>query len=186
MFELREDELDAGSKRILFHRRPELLHGFDGRRKLDFVQAVLIRVSLNIGPVIAERIINLPAQYTSHVYRRRNTSRTTCGQDFGEHVISGSEERPWLADYRAGWTYAGLDTGSPNWSTEKGTTSTGQRTLPGDVEEAVIQKVSRVYSGTDDIVSEKIGDLAVNYRSQGTDAAGTTAEKILGRYRRFI
>lgn len=103
--------------------------------------------------------------------------------------LSGQEYRPWLADYVAGWTYGGLSTSSPNWSTGGavfGTTST-ERTLPEDVEQAVLFKAQTLYDDGDQIASETLGDMTTNYRSLGTDANGralTRSAELLDPYRR--
>jgi hypothetical protein len=101
--------------------------------------------------------------------------------------LAGQELKPFLVDYRAGYTYNGVTTSSPNWSTEKGTTSTG-RTLPEDLELAVLFRAQELYEGGQGVASESLGDLSVNYRSLGTDAEGqqiTRVTEILDRYRRF-
>lgn len=77
--------------------------------------------------------------------------------------LAGQEEETYLVEYVAGYTRDGIDTGSALWSTEKGTTSTG-RTLPQDIEDAVIAKVANVQSGSDDVKSRSVGDLSVTYR----------------------
>lgn len=101
--------------------------------------------------------------------------------------IPGQEYRPWMVDYVAGWTYGGLTTASPNWSTQKGTTSTG-RTFPEDIEQGILFKAQAIFNGADEAQSEKLGDLEVNYRSLGTDSDGrliTKSEVLLQPYRRL-
>lgn len=116
------------------------------------------------------------------------------GQSFDASVplsltpVGGQEYKPYVVDYRAGYVYGGLDPSSPNWSTEKGSTSTG-RTLPEDVEEAVLLKAHELYSGGAEVASEKLGDLEVNYRSLGTDKDGrlvTRSRELLEPYRRVV
>lgn len=95
------------------------------------------------------------------------------------------ESKPWLVEYVAGWTLDGVDTGSKNWTTGSktfGTTST-TRTLPFDVEQAVIQKAADWYSGASGVQSKKVGDLAITFASEGLGAA--TAEALLRPYRRL-
>lgn len=101
---------------------------------------------------------------------------------------SGEETKPWTVDYVAGYTYDGVSTSSPNWSTEKGTTSTG-RTLPEDIELAVLDKAQAFFEGADEVESEKLDDLEVNYRSLGDDGDGrllTRATLLLEPYRRVV
>lgn len=102
--------------------------------------------------------------------------------------LSGQDQKTWLIDYRAGWVYGGMDTGSQNWSTEKGTTSTG-RTLPEDIELAVMFRAQAFYQGGDDPASESLGDISVNYRSLGNDKDGgliTRAKDLLAPYQSFV
>lgn len=107
-------------------------------------------------------------------------------QDLSARPDAGQEFRPWLADYVAGYTYDGLDTGSPHWSTEHGTTST-ERTLPEDIEEAVVRKAAALYENSDDVVEEQLGDLKVTYRSERVDdPAPATPEFFLRPYRRLV
>lgn len=102
---------------------------------------------------------------------------------------AGQEWRPWMVDYAAGYTYAGVSTDSPHYSTEKGTTSTG-RTLPEDIEEAVILKAMTLSDGGGEVSGERLGDLQVNYRSGGVDRSGQPLpppfEMILDPYRRVV
>ncbi len=101
----------------------------------------------------------------------------------------GQEWRPWLVDYRAGYVYGGLTTDSPNWSTANGTTSTG-RTLPEDIEEAVLLRAVAFNAGDADVIKERLGDLEVwyNARSAAIDPrqAQPTFEVILDQYRGWV
>lgn len=97
------------------------------------------------------------------------------------------EYEPFMADYTAGWTYAGLATSSDNYSTQAGTTSTG-RTLPEDIEQAVILKAIAIYEGTDDVVGEQLGDLRVTYRTAAAadQMRPSQYEILLDPYRRIV
>jgi hypothetical protein len=100
----------------------------------------------------------------------------------------GQEFKPWLIQYAAGWTYGGLTTDSPHWSTEAGSTSTG-RTLPEDIEHAVALRARELYEGNEDVTMEMLGDLQVHYRSAARDpevAKQTAYEAILDPYRRIV
>lgn len=103
--------------------------------------------------------------------------------------LSGQESKPYLVDYVAGWSYGGVDTGSANWSTEAGTTSTG-RTLPKDVEFAVLQRSKRMYESRDGVASEALGDASVTYVNPNTlispGGLASEEEMTLARYRRFV
>lgn len=100
--------------------------------------------------------------------------------------LVGQEFPAWLADYVAGYTYAGIDTGSALWSTVAGSTSTG-RTLPEDIEEAVIRKAVGFYEGSEDVVEEAVGDLRVRYGSFGQSAQRPDrAAILLGPYKRVV
>jgi hypothetical protein len=113
--------------------------------------------------------------------------------ELDERPLPGEESAPWLSRYTAGYTYNGLSTDSSNYSTEAGTTDTG-RTLPDDIEEAVLLKARRIYMEQEggEIAGEKLGDLAVNYRSGGTDRGGgapsvlKAEELLLEPYRRIV
>lgn len=100
--------------------------------------------------------------------------------------LSGQEYKPWLVDYVAGWTFAGIDTGSTHWSTEAGTTSTG-RTLPEDIEFGVLLRAQGMYQNRDGISSESLGDLAVSYnaRSNSEDSMPSW-EQQLSPWRRMV
>lgn len=98
--------------------------------------------------------------------------------------LAGQEYKPWLVDYVAGWSYNGLTTSSANWSTEAGTTSTG-RTLPEDVEYAVLLRAQQLYDNNEGIQSESLGDVSVTYNLRsGTDDDRHPYEEILAPYRR--
>lgn len=100
--------------------------------------------------------------------------------------LPGQEYPDWMVDYVAGWTYAGLSTDSSNWSTEKGTTSTG-RTLPYDIESAVVAKAVGIYLDNEDVVEEKVGDLMVKYGAEfGTGHPSSSATEALMRYARTL
>lgn len=79
--------------------------------------------------------------------------------------VPGQETKPNLVDYVAGWTYAGLSTSSANWSTMAGTTSTG-RTLPEDIEEAVLLWCLKAHTVPVGVASESLGDLKVEYNAR--------------------
>ncbi len=80
--------------------------------------------------------------------------------------------RPWLVVYEAGWQFA------ESSSTCMVTTSTG-RSLPFDVEHAVLIKASNLYQGGGDVSMMKVGPLELNYSSEGQDEA----EMLLTPYR---
>lgn len=106
--------------------------------------------------------------------------------DLSARPRPGQEFRPWLVDYHAGWTYGGLTTDSPHWSTVMGTTSTA-RSLPDDVEYAVAQKVIDIYTGAENVVGEELGDLKVQYRSGSLRAERPSVpEMVLASYRRIV
>jgi hypothetical protein len=111
-----------------------------------------------------------------------------------ERPLPGEESQPWYALYTAGYTYAGLSTGSENYSTAAGTTDTG-RTLPEDIEEAVLLKCRSVYEQSvegGETDSEQLGDLKVTFRTASTDRPGGhpsplgPSELLLDPYRRVI
>lgn len=99
--------------------------------------------------------------------------------DLGLWPQSGQEYPDWRVEYVAGWTYAGITTGSALYSTVKGTTATG-RTLPYDVEHAVIKKTIGYYQASEGILAKQVGDLRLEYDPVGEDPAFA----LLKRYRR--
>lgn len=100
------------------------------------------------------------------------------------HPLVGQEIPDWRAEYAAGYTYAGIDTGSSLYSTVKGTTSTG-RTLPEDIEAAVVAKTIGWYQGDENVVARSVGDLRIQYGTFGGGEAADPARALLGPYRRF-
>lgn len=104
-------------------------------------------------------------------------------QHLAEHPVAGQESRPWFVTYEAGYCLDGIV------STEGGTTSTG-RTLPADIEQAVIGKGTGYREGTDNVVSKRVGDLSITYAS-GSEAGNIpggagAAEILLAPYRRVV
>lgn len=91
------------------------------------------------------------------------------GFDVADYVQPNSELRPWLVEYEAGYLMPG-------------TTSTAIRTLPEDLEMGVIEKVKQFHGGMSGVTAKRVGDLSINFRSEGPDAA----EALLGPYRRII
>lgn len=108
-------------------------------------------------------------------------------QELDYRPMPGEEFRPWLIEYIAGWTYGGLSTASGNlWSTEKGSTSTG-RTLPFDIEEAVIQRCATRFTRSDTVQSKKVGDLSITYATDGKNGKlDDPASDLLIPWRRVI
>lgn len=107
-------------------------------------------------------------------------------QDLEMRPVPGQEFEPWMADYVAGYTLDGISTGDSLWSTEKGTTSTG-RTLPEDIEYAVIRRVVNTYTGQLLVLEKRVGDLQVKFAQQQTkNAVVDESEEILRVYRRVI
>ena len=100
--------------------------------------------------------------------------------------LPGEEERPYLVEYVAGYTLKGVDTGSANYSTVQGSTSTG-RTLPEDIELAVALRVQQYREGSVSVASESLGDMSVNYRSESAADTMVDAQRpegLLVSYRR--
>lgn len=95
-------------------------------------------------------------------------------------VIPNSEQKTWLIEYQAGYVFPETS------STGYGTTST-ERTLPADLEGAILDQAVRILDGRDpSIQSQSIGDLSITYRSEGPDGAPQTAQlrRDLAPYRR--
>jgi hypothetical protein len=100
--------------------------------------------------------------------------------------LPGQEYPAWMVDYVAGYTADGISTGSSLWSTEKGSTSTG-RTLPADIEQAIITKAVAIQDGADSVVEEQVGDLRVRYVGWASkDEPRDAASEIMRAYRRVV
>lgn len=97
----------------------------------------------------------------------------------GDAVLPGWERRPWLVEYVAGYIFPAVATSNAVWTTEGGTTST-ERTLPYDVEEAVLLRAARTYGGGLDVTSRRVGDLMVTYRERREE------EYLLAGYRSIV
>jgi len=102
------------------------------------------------------------------------------------HPLPGQEFPAWMCDYVAGYTYNGISTAHALWSTVQGTTST-ERTLPYDIEQAVIYKSLGIDDGSDEIVEEEIGDLKFRYGTFNgvTEEPKDGATYLLDKYRRI-
>lgn len=101
--------------------------------------------------------------------------------------LAGQEFPLWRAEYMAGYTLAGVASDSDLYSTEKGTTSTG-RTLPPDIERAVIARVVDAYTNSEGIAEKSVGDLRIRYASFGSPSdpmVKDRAETMLDPYRRM-
>jgi len=111
------------------------------------------------------------------------TARGAAGT-MAEGVSPMSETEPWYVEYQAGYVFPETS------STDYGTTSTG-RTLPYDIEQAVLLKAARmVVDGQSvGIASKKVGDLSITYDS-GSRGGGTNtrseSEELLAPHRRLI
>lgn len=98
----------------------------------------------------------------------------------GQYPRPAAVTRPWFVVYEAGWQLECSST-SDGWVT----TTTG-RTLPEDVERAVLTKAAEIYQGSlQGIGSLKVGPLELNYRSVGSDSAQDPVIDILAQYRRL-
>lgn len=99
--------------------------------------------------------------------------------------LSGQEYKPYLVDYVAGWTYGGIASTASNYSTVAGSTSTG-RTLPADVEFAVLLRAQRLYQNRPDVSAESLGDASVSYGgSMARGSMATEEEMTLLPYQRI-
>ena len=85
--------------------------------------------------------------------------------------------RPWLVLYEAGWILNETSSTCSAWIS----TSTG-RTLPEDIERAVLFKAAEFYQGNaSGIESMKVGPLSLNYSSESLDPIS----ELLALYRRL-
>ena len=91
------------------------------------------------------------------------------------------ETRDWMIEYIAGYRTGGSTSTALGRSTADETWTTGP-TLPEDITQGVILKAAAWYGRTDGVMSKRVGDLAIQYRSEGLDAA----EMMLAPYRRMV
>lgn len=84
----------------------------------------------------------------------------------------------WLVEYEAGWQFACTSSTGTDWLT----TTTG-KTIPGEVERAVLLKAAEFYQGSSrGIESMRVGPLHVNYGSESLDPVA----ELLSLYRRVF
>lgn len=87
------------------------------------------------------------------------------GQHISRYPRPAAIARPWLVEYEAGWILNETSSTCAAWLS----TSTG-RTLPEDIERAVLAKAAEFYQGqTTGIASMTVGPLSVNYGSEQID-----------------
>ncbi len=108
----------------------------------------------------------------------------------GAAYMPGEESAPWLVDYVAGYSHAGLTSGDSGvWSTAGpgGTTST-ERTLPEDIEDAVIYRVIQEYKGKGGapVVERAVKDLRVKFGTFDDGTPVDPAKTLLDPYRAVV
>lgn len=170
----REAVPSYGSRSLMLARQPlRALTGlWNTTSTADGVQVATSEVQVEHGPALVRR----PTGFEWSVPGE---------QWLSPRPLPGQEYPAWLADYVAGYTYGGLTTASANWSTEAGTTSTG-RTLPEDIEEAVIAKAVGLYDGSDQVIEEQVGDLRVRYSGASGGTKPDLAAQLLEPYCRVV
>lgn len=97
-------------------------------------------------------------------------------QGLATHPLPGQESRPWYVTYEAGYIYDTVLSDAITTSTE--------RTLPDDIEAAVISKCTAYHQGTDGVQSKKVGDLSITYSTYQRQS-DAPAENLLAPYRRY-
>lgn len=95
-------------------------------------------------------------------------------------ILPGWETRPWLAEYAAGYRLVG-STATSYGTSEGDPEGTTGRTLPHDIEQAIIEKVGQWWGRTEGVAGRRVGDLSIDYRSEGL----APAERLLEPYRRL-
>ena len=97
----------------------------------------------------------------------------------GDYPRPADVSRPWFVVYEAGWQLACTSSTGTDWAT----TTTG-RTLPEDVERAVLLKAADLYQWSISGASRiKVGPLELNYRS--ADDAVDPVVELLAPWRRL-
>lgn len=114
------------------------------------------------------------------------TVRTSAGTfNFGimDYHQPGMEERPWLCEYAAGWVpLGGITSSSDNYDATYATSTAPS--VPEDVRHAVTLKAAAWFQNPLGLVSKRVGDLSLQYRSE-SEGPGL-AEALLNPYRRII
>ena len=97
-------------------------------------------------------------------------------QGLGRSPVPNAVKKRWLVVYEGGWQF------TPSTSTSLFVTTSTQRTLPEDIERAVLLKAGEFYQGSAaGIESMRVGPLSVNYSSESLDPV----VELLALYRRF-
>ncbi len=89
-------------------------------------------------------------------------------------TLPGRERRPWLVEYVAGYVYPEAATSDTVYATQATSTA---RTLPYDLEQAVLLRAARWYERGGGVTSRRVGDLGVTYGERDEE------ERLLDRYR---
>lgn len=94
-------------------------------------------------------------------------------QGISEYPLPAAPTRPWRIVYEAGYRLTEYSGTCANW-----VTTTTYRTLPEDIERAVLLKAAEFYQGgsVTGVTSMKVGPLAVNYGSEQMDEASSLLE----------
>lgn len=167
----------------------EALPAYGGRNLM--VSRTPIR---NVTRVMSATSTSLATIYTSSEYRIEDAGAGLISRDEGwawtaptawamtEIRPARAEERPYVVEYEAGYLLEG------STSTAYGTTST-ERTLPEDIEAAVIETAAAWWMDRRrpaSVSSHKAGDLAVTYTSESEGAQGLPllSRSLLDPYRR--
>lgn len=96
----------------------------------------------------------------------------------GAYPRPAARTRPWLVVYEAGWQYR------PSTSTSRFATTSTDRTLPADVEQAVLAKAAELYQAGPfggALSGLTVGPLTANFRTEGPDPVS----RLLSPYRRL-
>jgi hypothetical protein len=162
----------------------ETLRGFGGRRlmvtrtPLQAVSRVFDDTDTGSGTELTSTEYVLENPDAGFIERDAHFAWTApLRWNLGSYIEPASERRAWLVVYEAGWQL------TPSTSTSAFVTTSTDRTLPSDIERAVLIRAAEIAEGGGgQIKNMKVGPLAMNYSSEGSDT--NTAEGLLTPYRR--
>ena len=167
-----------GGRRLALSRYPlrAVLRMFDSTATCDATEFT------STDYVVEDAEAGLLARDAGWSWTNRGAAAETCfSLGLTKSYLPGREERPWLVEYVAGYVFPEAATCSEVWTTAGGTTSTA-RSLPHDLEQAVLLKAQRWVGGGQDVTSRRVGDLGVTYAGPGE----REEEHLLERYRSAV
>jgi len=85
--------------------------------------------------------------------------------NLGSYVKPGSELKPWLLVYEAGYQIGETSSTDDKWAT-----TTTANSLPPMIERAVLLRAAEMYQGSAGVSAMKVGPVSVSYKSESQDS----------------